>query len=135
MENNILYCKSELLECIQISPTTIKVIHSMHECTTPSSPTYSLPPFTIVDLSSLRKIDVDARNDFTWVQSGAILGEIYYKVAQARKTHGFPSGLCSMIDIGGHFCGGGFGTMLMEHGVTVDHVDLTSMDEDLFWAI
>ncbi|KAK1307952.1 Reticuline oxidase-like protein [Acorus calamus] len=44
-------------------------------------------PFVILDLSNLREIYVDVKNGFAWVQSGAIVGELYYKIAQASKTY------------------------------------------------
>ncbi|KAF3450405.1 hypothetical protein FNV43_RR06486 [Rhamnella rubrinervis] len=61
-------------------------------------------------------------NGSAWVESGATLGEVYYRIAEKSKIHGFPAGVCPTVGVGGHFSGGGL-------------LDRESMGEDLFWAI
>ncbi|KAJ9168418.1 hypothetical protein P3X46_019943 [Hevea brasiliensis] len=105
-------------------------------------------PFVILDLFNLRSIDIDIVSETAWVQSGAILGELYYEIAKKSKVHGFPAGVCPTIGVGGHFSGGGYGNMLRKYGLSVDHIidaklvdvngnilNRKSMGEDLFWAI
>ncbi|KAK8483922.1 hypothetical protein V6N11_057441 [Hibiscus sabdariffa] len=80
--------------------------------------------------------------------AGATLGELYYKIANASNVHAFPSGVCTGLGTGGHFSGGGYGTLMRKYGLSVDNildaqvVDVngniltrTTMGEDLFWAI
>lgn len=106
------------------------------------------PPFVIVDLINLRSIDVNVADKTAWVQAGATIGEVYYKIAEKRSTLGFPSAIAHTVGVGGLFSGGGYGNMLRKYGLSADHIidaqlvdvegrvlDRRSMGEDLFWAI
>ncbi|XWS13320.1 hypothetical protein CRYUN_Cryun36dG0027500 [Craigia yunnanensis] len=105
-------------------------------------------PYVIVDLVNFRSIDVDVENREAWVQSGAIIGELYYRIAEKSRTLAFPGALCHTVGIGGYFSGGGYGILFRKYGLAADNIidaqfidvngrvlDRKSMGEDLFWAI
>ncbi|KAK7401461.1 hypothetical protein VNO78_12970 [Psophocarpus tetragonolobus] len=109
---------------------------------------FSKVPFIMADLINIRSIEISLADETAWVQGGASLGELYYKISKASKVHGFPAGTCPSIGVGGHISGGGQGMMLRKHGLAADHVvdaylidgngkihDRKSMGEDVFWAI
>lgn len=97
---------------------------------------------------NLQSITVNIEDESAWVESGATLGEVYYRIAEQSKIHGYPAGVCPTVGVGGHLSGGGYGNMMRKHGLSVDNIidaqivdangrvlDRESMGEDLFWAI
>lgn len=104
--------------------------------------------FVILDMFNFRSVDVNIADETAWVGVGAYLGELYYRIWEKSKVHGFPAGVCPTVGAGGHISGAGYGNLLRKYGLTVDHLidaqivvadgrvlDRKSMGEDLFWAI
>ncbi|XVF09838.1 hypothetical protein REPUB_Repub07fG0131500 [Reevesia pubescens] len=105
-------------------------------------------PFVIIDLVNFRSVNIDVENRVAWVQSGATLGDLYYRIAEKSRTLAFPGGTCHTVGTGGYFSGGGYGLLFRKYGLAADNIvdaqlidvngrtlDRKSMGEDLFWAI
>ncbi|KAK7368706.1 hypothetical protein VNO80_10734 [Phaseolus coccineus] len=105
-------------------------------------------PFVILDMFNFQNVTVDVQNEIAVIQAGASLGQVYYRIWEKSKVHGFPAGACPTVGVGGHLSGGGYGNMIRKYGLSVDHVvdakivdvkgrvlDKATMGEDLFWAI
>ncbi|KAG4123915.1 hypothetical protein ERO13_D10G006400v2 [Gossypium hirsutum] len=79
-------------------------------------------PFVILDMFNLNSIDIDMSTETAWVQAGATTGELYYRIAEKSNVHGFPSGVCTTLGIGGHFSGGGYGFLIRKYGISINNV-------------
>ncbi|XP_023757006.2 berberine bridge enzyme-like 15 [Lactuca sativa] len=106
------------------------------------------PTFVVIDLSKMRAVNVDLADNSVWVEAGATIGEVYYRVAEKSKTVGIPGSICTSLGVGGLVSGGGYGSLMRKYGLLGDNVidarivnangkilDRKSMGEDVFWAI
>ncbi|KAK4710786.1 hypothetical protein R3W88_005299 [Solanum pinnatisectum] len=105
-------------------------------------------PFVVIDLRNLRSISIDTQKKTAWIQAGATLGEVYYRIAEKSKKLAFIAGVCPSVGVGGHLSGGGYSMMSRKFGTAADNIidaklidasgqiqDRESMGEDRFWAI
>ncbi|KAB2014397.1 hypothetical protein ES319_D09G222000v1 [Gossypium barbadense] len=79
-------------------------------------------PFVIIDLANLRSVQVDVENEVAWVRSGAIMGELYYEIAQKSGTLAFPGALCHGVAFGRYISGGGYRLLFRKYGLAADNV-------------
>jgi len=101
----------------------------------------------IIDLSLMRRVNVDKNNNTARVDGGALLGD----VDQETQLHGLAvsAGIVSHTGVGGLTLGGGFGWISRKHGLSIDNLlsadlvtakgELLTVNEnenaDLFWGI
>ncbi|KAL8508325.1 hypothetical protein ACS0TY_018791 [Phlomoides rotata] len=135
-----------IVHCAKQSGVEIRTRSGGHDFEALSS--VSKVSFVVIDLVKLSEVTVDAAAKTAWVEGGATLGSLYYRIAEKSKTFGFPGGMCATVGVGGHISGGGSGALFRKYGMAADHVidarivdvngrilDRKSMGEDLFWAI
>ena len=70
----------------------IRVRSGGHDCEGLSYLSLRKAPFVMVDLINIRSIEINLDDETAWVQAGATLGELYYKISNASEVHGFPAG-------------------------------------------
>ena len=101
----------------------------------------------VLDLSSMKELQIDVRSRTAWAETGLTAGEY----TSAVGAHGLATGFgdTGSVGIGGITLGGGVGYLVRKYGLTIDdllatevvtadgqllHVDHNS-HSDLFWAI
>ena len=101
----------------------------------------------VVDLSAMKRLDVDADAPVAWAETGLTAGEVTAAAARHGLAVGF--GDSATVGIGGITLGGGLGYLSRRDGLTVDNLlaaevvtadgELLRADEDehadLFWAL
>lgn len=101
----------------------------------------------VLDLSTMKKLEIDHENQTAWVEAGMTAGEY----TAAVGAHGFVTGFgdTGSVGLGGITLGGGVGYLVRKYGLTIDNLlaaevvtadgQLLHVDEnshaDLFWAI
>jgi FAD binding domain/Berberine and berberine like len=101
----------------------------------------------VLELSAMRRLDLDAETRTAWAQPGLTAGE--YTTAAA--AHGLATGFgdTGSVGIGGITLAGGVGFLVRKHGLTIDNLlaaevltadgELLDVDADnhpdLFWAL
>src|SRR3546814_7344593 len=83
----------------------------------------------VIDLSAMRAVRIDPADRRTWVQGGALWGDVdHEKQAHGLATNG---GIVSPTGVAGLTLGGGVGWRMRKHGLTVDNllaVDVVTAD-------
>jgi FAD/FMN-containing dehydrogenase len=101
----------------------------------------------VVDLSSMRAMDIDVEGRTAWAETGLTAGEYTTRAAEHGLATGF--GDTGSVGIGGITLGGGVGFLARKYGLTIDDLlaaevvtadgDVLEVNEgshpDLFWAI
>lgn len=75
----------------------------------------------LLDLSAMDEIAYDAGRRAFSVQPGATLGQVYRALFKGWGVT-IPGGGCPAVGAGGHFVGGGYGTLSRRYGSVVDHL-------------
>ena len=101
----------------------------------------------LLDLSSMKHLDIDVEKRTAWVESGMLAGEYTAEAGKHNLTTGF--GDTSVVGIGGLTVGGGIGYLVRKFGLTIDQLlaaEVVTADgsilqvdannhPDLFWAL
>ena len=101
----------------------------------------------VLDLSAMKKLEIDHENQTAWVEAGMTAGEYTAAVGAHGLVTGF--GDTGSVGLGGITLGGGVGYLVRKYGLTIDNLlaaevvtadgQLLHVDEnshaDLFWAI
>lgn len=101
----------------------------------------------VLDLRDMRKLQINAKNQTAWAESGLTAGEF----TNIADTYGLAVGFgdTASVGIGGITLGGGIGYLVRKHGLTIDNLlaaEMVTADgksllvdadnhSDLFWAI
>ncbi|KAF7834691.1 berberine bridge enzyme-like 21 [Senna tora] len=85
--------------CAKSIPIQIKIRSGGHDFEGISY--ISDEPFIVLDLFNLRSISVDVQNNVAVVQSGATIGELYYRIWKKSRAYAFPAGVCPTMGVDG----------------------------------
>jgi FAD/FMN-containing dehydrogenase len=101
----------------------------------------------VIDMSAMKRLDIDPATRLAWAQPGVTAGEI----TSAAQAYGLalPLGDASSVGLGGITLGGGIGFLARKHGLTIDNlvsIELVTADgrivnasetenPELFWGL
>ncbi|MBV8755603.1 MAG: FAD-binding oxidoreductase [Hyphomicrobiales bacterium] len=86
----------------------------------------------VIDVSLLNEVGFDAQNGVYYAQSGGTNWDLYRHLYW-RYGLTLPAGSCYSVGLGGHICGGGYGLLSRQFGLTVDWltgVRVVTVDEN-----
>ncbi|MGW6456006.1 FAD-binding oxidoreductase [Streptomyces sp. NPDC055078] len=75
----------------------------------------------VIDMSAMNSVSYDKRLRAFAVESGCTLWEVYQELYRVWGVT-VPGGTCGSVGAGGHICGGGYGMLCRQAGLTVDHL-------------
>lgn len=101
----------------------------------------------LLDVASMKKLDVDVAARRAWAETGLTAGELTNALAEHGLAVGF--GDTGSVGIGGITLGGGVGYLVRKHGLTIDSLEAAEIvtadgqllrvdavsHPDLFWAL
>jgi hexose oxidase len=73
----------------------------------------------VIDVSLLNEIGFDTQSGVYYAQSGGTNWDLYRRLYW-RYGLTLPAGSCYSVGLGGHICGGGYGLLSRQFGLTVD---------------
>jgi hypothetical protein len=86
----------------------------------------------VIDLSRMAAVYFDECENAFCVEAGASVWEVYQALYRPYGVT-LPAGSCGTVGAGGHICGGGYGLLSRQFGLTVDYlhaVEVVVVDED-----
>ena len=109
----------------------------------------------LIDMSLLNEVGFDTENNVYYAQAGGTNWDLYRQLYW-RYGKTLPAGSCYSVGLGGHICGGGYGLLSRQFGLTVDWLSGVNVvtvngngnaslnrvtrespagrDQDLYWA-
>jgi hexose oxidase len=93
---------------------------------------FSDDTLALIDVSLLNDFGFDAQRGVYYAQSGGTNWDMYRQLYW-RFGRTLPAGSCYSVGLGGHICGGGYGLLSRQFGLTVDWlsgVDVVTVDSN-----
>ncbi|GLJ18422.1 hypothetical protein SUGI_0326440 [Cryptomeria japonica] len=69
------------------------------------SSTFDASNFAIIELINFNHVTIDMKSKTTWVDAGAMVGQLYSAIACSTADYGFPAGVCPTMGTSRHFSG------------------------------
>lgn len=75
----------------------------------------------LIDTSEMKAVYFDPHHQAFAVEAGATLGQLYRTLYLGWGVT-VPGGACPSVGVGGHFAGGGYGSLSRKYGLVADHL-------------